>query len=374
MTFTVDPEAIERVSALLQRNRERVPEITGYIDRHLAKGTAEQVGGQGLPAWFTFNHDDLVHRAEERLEWVSRVWHSAAVNFAASAADYRRTDRSVAANMDNQLPHTSHPPTPPTTPDRWPSHARTAASFQDVADPLDNLHHGPPSDVSGMQPKVAEIAKWIGNINDVVSMNWWLREVIKEMYGRDPIEEVLQIFSGDWQVFARYGHAWLSAGGAVSDLRSNIEYVDDALAWSWSGNAADNAIFYLQQLTDAMKLEKDFYDYLFDICKGYVEVAYWGYQILNYLVGELIDLALESIGIFTGLFSGGWGTIIDAIIAAADAVMFIVDFFRQLYHGWQLAAAVIGMPSVEPPSDLPKLLLSDPDPAGRNCIYIPVPR
>lgn len=223
-----------------------------------------------------------------------------------------------------------------------------------------------------MKPKADEIAQWIGGINDAVSMNFWIREVFKELIGRDPVYDVIQMFSGDWEVFGRYGHAWLTAGGAVDDMRSNIEYLDDALAQTWSGNAADAAFSYLQHLSAAMGNEKAYSDYLFDVCKAYLEMSYWGYELLNYFVGEAIDLALESVGIFSGIFTGGWGTVIDAFIALADAIMFIVDFFRQVYHGWNIVAAAMGIPTEEPPFTLPALLLDDP--SGRSCIAPPLPR
>jgi hypothetical protein len=374
MTFKVDPAALDGVAALLRRNGACVLDIHTYITSQLEKGVWEQLGGQGLPEWFIFNHDELIARAHERLDWVASVWHSADVNFAVSAEGYRRTDVESAARMDAQVVRLASRPQLNTDRTQGPLEARDAASFRDLTDPLTPLGAGPPEDVGGMEPKAVEIAQWVGKVNDVVSMNWWIRNLIKEIFGRDPIEEVLQLFSGDWRVYARYAHAWVRVGGAVRNMTHNIELTDDVLASSWSGNAADAGLLYLERLRGAMEVEHSFYnDYLFGVCKAYLELAYWGYEILDYYVGELLDLLLESIGIFSGIFTEGWGAVIDALTALVDGIMFIIDFFRQIYHGYKAVAGLMGMPE-ESPFEIQRLLLADPDPSGINCVSPPIPR
>jgi hypothetical protein len=58
MTFKVDPATLDGVAALLRRNGACVLDIHTYITSQLEKGVWEQLGGQGLPEWFIFNHDE----------------------------------------------------------------------------------------------------------------------------------------------------------------------------------------------------------------------------------------------------------------------------------------------------------------------------
>ncbi|GAA2344538.1 hypothetical protein [Dactylosporangium salmoneum] len=371
MGFQVDPPVLDKVAGLLNRNRAAVPDMQAYITKYLEKGTAEQISGQGLLSWFTYDHDGQVERADHRLHWVSGVWHSGAANFTASAASYRSVDVETAARMDAQLQRLGERPKIDPDPSHWDYSSRVAAGFTDVMNPHGAVSIPPNDDISSLEPKAAEITKWIGDLNDLVSMNAWVRFAIKEIYGRDPIQEVIQLFSGDWTVFAHYAAAWLHVGRSVDAMRHNIAYTDDALAPHWEGNAADAALTWLQQLDAAMGAEVSFYDdYLFGVCKAYIDVAYYGYENLNYLVGELLDFILESVTALLGVVTDGLSTVAAAIIALCDAIMFIVDFFRQIYYAGKSVAALVDMPD-EPPLTIADLLLPDPDPNHSNCISVP---
>lgn len=371
MTFRVEPQALDQVAALLERNRAVVPDMQSYIATHLSKGEWNQIGGQGLLLWFSYHHDEQIARADHRLNWVNGVWQSGAVNFGVSAAQYRSVDADAAARLDAQLQHLGPGPAVDSDPSHWDYTDRPAATFGDVADTHRAVSTPPNEDIDSLEPQAAEIAQWVGQINDLVSMNAWVRLAIKEIFGRDPIKEVLDLLAGDWTVFAHYAVAWKHVGFSVAAMTDNIERTDDALAPHWEGNAANSALTWLQKMHGAMTTESGYYDtYLFGVCKAYIEVAYYGYENLNYLVGELLDLVLEAITALMGFVTDGLSTIAAAVIALCDAIMFIVDFFRQIYYAGKSISAIAGMPE-EPPLDIAELLLADPDPAGRNCISVP---
>jgi hypothetical protein len=373
VTFRMNPDALDQAAALLDRNRDVVPDIQAYISKYLAKDTANQLGGQGLLAYFTFDHDGQIERAHHRLNWVNGVWQSGAVNLAVAAAQGRVTDAGNAAEIDAAAPNSVLMPKPKVDPDpsHWDEHFRPAAGFHDVADATRAVSSPPDESTSSLEPKAAEVAQWVGKVNDTVSLNWWLRYAIKEVYGRDPIKEAIDWLSGDWTVFARYAVAWKHAALSVSAMTDNVAYTSDALAAHWEGNAADRALLWVQGMHGAMKPEVDFYDkFLFGLCEGYIDIAYYGYENLNYLVGELIDLLLEVALALMGFVTDGLSTVAAAVIALCDAILFIVDFFRQIYHAGKIATAIAGLPE-EPPLAIADLLLADPDPLGRNCISVP---
>ncbi|MEV6349431.1 hypothetical protein [Actinoplanes sp. NPDC051851] len=372
MTFKVEPEALDQTAALLERNRAVVPEMQAYIAKYLAKRTADQLGGQGLILWCAYDHDEQIARADHRLQWVNGVWQSGAVNLTVSAAQYRNVEAVTAAGLDAQARRLGQAlPTVDTDPSHWEYGNRPAASFKDVADPTRAISVPPGDDIGSLEPQAAEVAQWVGRINDFVSLNAWVRFAIREIFGRDPIKEALDLLAGDWTVFARYSVAWQHVGFSVAAMADNIAYTDDALASQWQGNSADNALMWLQKMHSAMTTETGFYDtYLAGVCKTYVQVAYYAYENLNYLVGELLDLLAEAFTALMGLVTDGLSTIVAAVIALCDAIMFILDFFRQLYFASNGIAAVADMPE-EPPLDIAELLLADPDPAGRNCITVP---
>lgn len=373
MTFRVDPEALDQAAALLERNRGVVPDIQGFIAKYLAKGTANQLGGQGLLAYFTYDHDEQIERADHRLQWVNGVWQSGAVNLGVSAATYRATETHNAAELDATIRIPILQQRPALDPDsaHWDEHFAPAADFDDVADPTRAVSSPPDEPTDSLEPKAAEVAQWVGKVNDTVSLNWWLRYAIKEVYGRDPVKEALDWLAGDWTVFARYAVAWKHVAFSMAAMSDNIAHTDDALAATWEGNAATLGLTWMQQLHGAMTVETDFYDrFLYGTCEGYIEIAYYGYENLNYLVGELIDLLLEAALAILGLVTDGLSTIAAAVIALCDAILFIVDFFRQIYHAGKVLTAITGLPE-EPPLVIADLLLADPDPLGRNCISVP---
>lgn len=371
VTFRVDPQALDQAAALLERNRAVVPDMQSYISTYLAKDAWNQVGGQGLLLWFSYDHDEQVVRADHRLHWVNGVWQSGAVNLGVSAAQYRSVDAETAAHMDAQLRRLGEAPHVDSDPSHWEYSDRPAATFNDVADPHRAVSTPPNDSIDSLEPQAAEVAQWVGQINDLVSMNAWARFAIKEIFGGDPIKEALDLLAGDWTVFAHYAVAWKHVGFSVAAMTDNIEHTGDALAAHWTGNAADAALTWLQKMHGAMTTEFGFYDtYLFGVCKAYIEVAYYAYENLNYLVGELLDLVLEAATALMGFVTDGLSTIAAAVIALCDAIMFIVDFCRQLYYAGKSIAAVAGMPE-EPPLEIADLLLADPDPAGRHCISVP---
>ncbi|BEL02742.1 hypothetical protein Q0Z83_009330 [Actinoplanes sichuanensis] len=373
MTFRVDPEALDQAAALLDRNRNVIPDIQRYITKHLSKGTADQLGGQGLLAYFSYNHDEQIERADHRLHWVNGVWQSGAVNLGVSAATYRSIEKQNAAELDAaiRIPVLLQRPALDPDPAHWDHHFAPAAGFDDVADPTRAVASPPDEPTDSLEPKAAEVAQWVGKVNDTVSLNWWLRFAIKEVYGRDPVKEALDWLAGDWTVFARYAVAWKHVAFSVAAMTDNIAHTDDALAATWDGNAATLGLTWMQHLHDAMTVETEFYDkFLYGTCEGYIEIAYYGYENLNYLVGELIDLLLEAALAIMGLVTDGLSTIAAAVIALCDAILFIVDFFRQIYHAGKILTAIAGLPE-EPPLVVADLLLADPDPLGRNCISVP---
>ncbi|BFU45667.1 hypothetical protein KRMM14A1004_39040 [Krasilnikovia sp. MM14-A1004] len=367
----MEPQALDQVAALLERNRAVIPDMQSYITQYLSKDEWNQIGGQGLLLWFSYDHDEQIARADHRLQWVNGVWQSGAVNFGVSAAQYRSVDVEAAARIDAQLQSLSRAPAIDSDPSHWDYSDKPAATFNDVADPHRAVSTPPSDSIDSLEPQAAEIADWVGQINDLVSMNAWARFAIKEIFGRDPIKEALDLLAGDWTVFAHYAVAWKHVAFSVSAMTDNIEHTDDALAPHWEGNAANAALTWLQNMHGAMTTEFAFYDtYLFGVCKTYIEVAYYGYENFNYLVGELLDLVLEAATAVMGFVTDGLSTIAAAVIALCDAIMFIVDFLRQLYYAGKSIAAIAGMPE-EPPLEIAELLLPDPDPAGRNCISVP---
>jgi hypothetical protein len=375
VTFKVDPDALDQTATLLNRNRAAVPNIQAYIETYLTKEFTNQLGGQGLFLHFSYHHNEQLARADHRLQWVDGVWQSGAVNFGVSAARYRTADAGAAARLDNQAWHLGDTtPTVDSDPSHWDYNSGPAATFADVADPLRAVSSPPDDDIDSLEPQAAEITDWVGNISDYVSMSAWLRAIIQEIYGRDPVQEALECLSGDWTVFAHYAVAWKHVGFSVGAMTDNIEHTDGALAPHWQGNAADEALTWLQKMRGAMTNETGFYDtYLFGVCKGYIDIAYYVYQNLNYLVGELLDILAEVGLALLGLITEGAATVVAAIVAICDAIVFILDFARQLYYAGETIDAIAGIPD-EPPLEIADLLLPDPDPLGRNCITVPTTR
>jgi len=333
--FEVDPSAIDRFADQLGRFRASATAVVEFIDIYQSMETVEEVGGQGLLNYFWLGHSDHVHRAQTRMRCTDTVAFLAELGFRDAAGFYRRTDLAAAERLDR-----SYPGARPAESEWVGNTPPEALRFEDRYDPREHLHK---PEAGELQPKAAALASGVGAIADGSSMSWWARQILIEVVGRDPIKDVIEAFSGDWEAVARLAEGWMRCASTVSAMRSTMSHADEALNMVWKGNAADAAVDFVQRLTDATLLEVRYFEYLYEISKAHIDIAYFGYEMINYLAGELLDLLAEAIIAF--LTSGTVaGPVFVGIWAVVDAIIFVVDTVRQIYHGYRVAAAGIGRP------------------------------
>jgi hypothetical protein len=356
MTFRVDQQGLRAFAELMFRNAEAAGGIKRFLSDRLEISEFEQVGGQGIPYWFTFSHDRLVARAQVRLTLLQDALDHTGFNVRDALADVRELDFANAAAMDATLDPWTHPPV--LTVDRLPAGFRATMQFGDNAHPLDRLTATLGADVSDMEPKMSALDRFSGRLTDIASENWWLREMIIHVFGRDPVRDLCELFSGDWQVFARYAQVWAACGRAVADIDGNIHYSGDALGGVWEGNAADAAIAYLHRLADGVRAEIAFYDYLVATCKAYLDLAYLAYLEVDYVIGELIDLACTAFEFGVTVSVPFAGAAYQNFRLLVLVLAGIVDNVRAWCHGVQWMEAVGELPKEEPGCPLEHLVLA----------------
>jgi hypothetical protein len=106
----------------------------------------------------------------------------------------------------------------------------------------------------------------------------------------------------------------------------------------------------VQRLHAATTLEAQFFYYLYNVYKAQVEIAYFSYEMVNWLVGELLDLLAEGVACYlttTTLV----GPIVVGLVGIADTIAFVLDSLRQVYHGFRAVAAAVEKPGADEEPD-----------------------
>lgn len=315
MAFDVETADLDAYSKQVGRAAEDSRSIKEYTDKY-GKGLEDSAVEQGLILVALELHTGAMNEGAKALNRVHTLLDSSSKELAKSSAFYRQTDRDQAARLDKTYPSGGGRGTPS---------EGGKQSFSDVADAGSQLKapNTPPEFSHG------PFSEAVGTISNWLSPSYWSLEAVKFVFQteKDPLEQVLSWFTGDWASYAKCGEMWANSGSGLKCVTDNLVAGNAKLDQSWNGNAADAAFAYfdtlhkeIEKLGEGMK----------ELETHYREVSLACFETLGLIKGLLTAMAdsliLIEVEVAAGTLLAETG--IGAIVGYSLAVLEVIKVIR----------------------------------------------
>ncbi|MPZ86042.1 MAG: hypothetical protein GEV28_39005 [Actinophytocola sp.] len=299
MSFSVDLKALEEFGGLLHELSLDAQNIKTRSGEQLYTSVAGEEAPDSLETGLLFSEvtqlcAEARKRAEPRMKTVEDVYVGSAWGVGGAQTVYEKTDKGVRARVDATYPavkggRSQDGERPPLNGQK----ADPGALFHKIFAVDTNVDDVDVTMLEDFQPKVTAVENFLDGLGDRLSIQYWVREGLRWVLGFDPIEEVLQLFVGDWRSVAAEALMWKNCGGAYGGIARNTNLYQ-YLEHFWTGNAADAALEYFGKVTAGVDAEVEFYDFLYRLYQEAVHIVYQGYKTVDFLVGTLLDLVIDA--------------------------------------------------------------------------------
>jgi hypothetical protein len=297
MGFAVQPEALARFAALVERNGINLSLTNVHLSAETKLGNTD-----GL--WLQHLVDAHIPTVDRMLSSLFQAFHTmggSADELVRTADHYRNVDQAAEANLDATYPASQRPPieAPQVTPttrrgQQGPFEARAG---DDIKDPLAFLTDpGTPSDFS-------DPMQLFNAIGDYLSPTWWMNQVLNDTIGVNPMEFVNQHLVGDWKGFARCAMVWEQLSKATGAIGDNVNHGLRWLAADWQGQAGDAAVYYFDYMGKSLLSHRDVFQVLHD---KYREIArdVW---LASKTLADIIKMIMDLVVVAGLAVLAGWG-------------------------------------------------------------------
>ena len=159
------------------------------------------------------------------------------------------------------------------------------SGFSAVAEPTALLH--PPKGET--EYSLGFGLDFFNDAADLASPTYWVTEACNLAFGFNPLDEVLQWFTGDWESFSKCGEIWDQLGKAIGAVSTNIASGNRTLDLTWNGRAADAAYKYFYNLAAQLDDIKGQFDNLKDAYDDAAEGAYFAAKAISGFLGGITD-------------------------------------------------------------------------------------
>ncbi|WP_432830709.1 hypothetical protein [Dactylosporangium sp. CA-092794] len=306
MSLMVEPEALRRFGALMQRAGEDVAAGAEHVDRYAFR---EDAGGAWL-AWFAPLYERTVDEVSTVLGRLRAVADAAHAGLDQASAYYTTTDQTVAATFDAGLPPGQCPPGDLDT--ELAAVCLPGGSFRDVREPQQRLREPEPQEPTG--PGGIPVG-----LLDTLSLSGAALYTARAVFGFDPVERLTGPLLGDWERIAACGTVLRQLAALCSDIAVNIAAGDRTLMTYWSGNAAAAADDYITTLAVRTDRLADPITTIGQLHEQAATVVFTVAETIKGVVTTLIDLAVAAAAIMaagTALIETGVGPLVAAGVAA----------------------------------------------------------
>ncbi|MEH0843309.1 hypothetical protein V6U81_13075 [Micromonospora sp. CPCC 205711] len=328
MALFVEPDAVVGFARQVDRATGDVWEIRSYLNRYADVAT----GGEQLRI-AKAAHEHAVEVINGTLNRLACLLENSAPELRASAGYYRTTDLAAADRLDRTLPAAVDRCITPLELE-LADNPCTPANFIDPRDVQGHL------DVPGEAKNPSNALGWM----DYLSPASWVNEVFDHVFGFNPVGEIQDKVSGDWEALAKMAPVVDNIGGALRDLAYNVQSGASTLHPLWQGVAGDGAFRYFTTTANAVA---DLHTPLGTISKAYLDMAdaVWSAgEALGGVVKSLIDGAIiAGVAAAAGTVTSetGVGAVVGYGLAAAE----VANLFRLWGEATklcqQIAAAVL---------------------------------
>ena len=192
---------------------------------------------------------------------------------AQAATYYGKTDQRQAVVFDAQQPAVA---TPASTQQPTPRQ-----SYTDPMHPQGRLNE-PPSYAEEMSWKPS-VESDLGNVGSVI------RWVIQQVFGVDFLQIIGEWLLSDWPEIRRIGDRFNNAAWACSDVATNLRAGITDAEHDWSGNAASEALSWLDDLAKALDSCHEQNEYLSENFTQLAEGFFDGFKVLSQLLTDWVN-------------------------------------------------------------------------------------
>lgn len=274
-----------------------------------------------------------------------------------SAVFYGKADAEQAGRLDR----TYHPETADRR-DEWNlPNAIATKSFDDITDP-DGDGHYTRKDYAGLFDKALRRDQWavdfekqLNDLSGHTSFTATAGNLMKKICGRNLLEEVTMLISGDWLQIYRESIVFTDASKAFEVIRKNVDRGRFAIQDDWEGNAASYCENWLDAYSRSCTAHAKFLERAAREMERLAMAAYHRFSSLNSLIGTLLDeLAgfvsagglIGKIGSFASRAIKGeigaedWNRLKE-YAALASGIAAIIDLFWVFAHEYAALLAVL---------------------------------
>ncbi|MFI9260253.1 WXG100 family type VII secretion target [Streptomyces sioyaensis] len=304
MSFKVNAADIEGFAKLIGRASEDMHESLSYIDNEANEDGFDVQQGLVGELWQGAygNHTARVQEVKSFLRKVRELLDASGEELKRSAKHYQATDQEQAAKIDSTYPGSKRGKPD----DDLPS--VNGGDFRDANDArskLKPLEADPAAfDFAGKAQDWAQghaeefqfnaPLKVMGAGLDVFSPSALVMEGCKLLLGVDPFGEIAALIGGDWEGYMKCAGLWGNLAEFCRLVAANINHGNASISVTWTGNAADAACVYFEEIANLLdsaaesfeSLKKN-YESVASTAFGVSETAKWG-------LGFIGDWAIEA--------------------------------------------------------------------------------
>jgi hypothetical protein len=228
MGFQVNPHAVSAYADVLRKQAEHHDAALKYVETHIDVGVSS---GDGLITTAEEFNPKIVESVRHAIKDARSFFEESSDALQATADYYTKTDYENAKKLDDT--YKGGEDVDVVTPG-----PKAVDHPAEVADPTDALKT-PGTPKAFDKGPIVDTAKWI---NDATSPATYIRLLVKEINNdRDPFDEVIKEFSGDWEAFAKASKACEHLSEFYTAVYANLWQIE-RLAYHWRGHASDHAM------------------------------------------------------------------------------------------------------------------------------------
>jgi len=293
-----------------------------------------------------------------------------------TAEFYGKLDEAQAGKLDRTYNHETSD-----RHDEWNLPTAIATkSFEDIADP-DGDGHYTRKDYAGLFDQALRRDQWavdfekqLSDLTSFTSFAATVGKVTKGLCGRNVIEEVAMLISGDWMQIYRESVVFTDTSKAFEIIRKNVDRGRFAIQDDWDGNAASYCENWLDAYSRSCTAHAKFLDRAAREMERLAMAAYHRFSSLNILISTLIDAVAEwiAMGGLLKKFRTLWKEAVDdgfsasdfkrlgAIAAVVTNIVAIIDLFWVFAHEYAALLAVLAGQSEVTAATWPTLAYDHP--------------
>lgn len=323
MTFKVDSFQLGMYAGIVRNHHEDAVAAKEFAEKNL------HIGSQpGVLVSLVGSHEEARRDVISALTALVEVCGAAATELDRTWRMYDSVDRAEAERLDGTYPQSEGRPEVPPLPGQSGESMPMAITQHYI--PAGRLSEPKPLHgfTNPMQP--------INDIGNLISVGFWAQKFLEATIRVNPVQEASQWVAGDWEQFAKAASTLHSLSWFCTDVAEDQRVNINALLDHWTGNAANSAFQYFNNLGHRVG---DYSAALATLREKYMEAARGAWEAAEAL-SDIIQ------GIFDNIFWASaaaiaGGVLAETVVGPAILWSFAALECKNMVELWQDATRLI---------------------------------